>query len=159
MLVSQGKEVIASVKTLLSRLWSFWRWLKTLRVEVMPTAEHERHCRVHSGVGFEVSIRLVLIGFPVFFSMLGLGLALAGVRLVYQKIGSLPQTVWLVLFGTALAASSTTLYRASVWSSFAGGLLYVREGILQPTWFCCIFRGEHSDWGYGVSLGRADHAS
>lgn len=42
MLVSQGKEVIASVKTLLSRLWSFWRWLKTLRVEVMSTAEHER---------------------------------------------------------------------------------------------------------------------
>lgn len=67
--------------------------------------------------------------------MLGLGLALAGVRLVYQKIGSLPQIVWLVLFGTALAASSTTLYQASVWSSFAGGLLYVREGILQPTWF------------------------
>lgn len=87
------------------------------------------------GAGFEVSIRLVLIGFPVFFSMLGLGLALAGVRLVYQKIGSLPQIVWLVLFGTALAASSTALYQASVWSSFAGGLLYVREGILQPTWF------------------------
>jgi hypothetical protein len=74
------------------------------------------------------TLQLAIIGFPVFFSMWGLGLLLAGVRLVFHKIGSLPQILWLVLLGTALAAPTSTLKSLAHLSPFAGGLLYLRTG-------------------------------
>lgn len=74
------------------------------------------------------ALELALIGFPVFFAMWGLGLALAGVRLVFHKIGALPQILWLLLLGTALAAPTPTLVGLGLFSPFAAGLLYLRTG-------------------------------
>lgn len=74
------------------------------------------------------ALALAIIGFPTYFSMWGLGLALAGVRLLFHKIGNLPQLLMLVLLGTALAASISTLKSLALFSPFAAGLLYLRTG-------------------------------
>ncbi|WP_276959445.1 hypothetical protein [Allomeiothermus silvanus] len=87
------------------------------------------------GSGLSSALDLALIGFPVFFSMLGLGLLLTGIRLVFHKIGSLPQILWLVLLGTALAASTSTLAGIAHYSPFAGGLFYLKTGQIEVITF------------------------
>ena len=93
------------------------------------------------GSGLGSALDLALIGFPVFFSMWGLGLVLAGMWLVFHKIGSLPQILWLILLGTALAASTPTLGSLAPFSPFAGGLLYLRTGQIDLLAFIasCLF--------------------
>ncbi len=81
------------------------------------------------------AFNLAVIGFPVFFSMWGVGLALAGIRLVFHKIGALPQILTIALLGTALAAPTSTLTGLAHFSPFAGGLLYLRVGQIDPFWF------------------------
>ncbi len=76
----------------------------------------------------ELPLRLLIIGFPVYMYMFGMGLALAGFRLIYQKIQTLSQFVWFVVFGAAIGASPVLLTKLSTWSVFASGLLYIRSG-------------------------------
>jgi len=98
-------------------------------IELVPTlALFVLVLAIITGSSLSSALDLAIIGFPVFFSMWGLGLALAGVRLVFHKIGSLPQILMFVLIGTALAASTATLASLAHFSPFAAGVLYLRTG-------------------------------
>lgn len=87
------------------------------------------------GSGLDSAVDLALIAFPVFFALFGLGLALAGLRLIFHKIGALPQLLMFVLIGIALAASNSTLASLAHFSPFAGGLLYLKTGQLEAVTF------------------------
>ncbi len=78
-----------------------------------------------------VVLRMLLVAVPIFTSMLGLGFVLAGLRLIYQKLGILSQLLTLVFIGTALAAPPELLERTVNWSPFGAGLLYLRGGELN----------------------------
>ena len=75
-----------------------------------------------------VVLRMLIVAVPIFASMLGLGLLLAGLKLIYQKLGILNQFLTLVFVGAALAAPLELLDRTAAWSPFSAGLLYLRSG-------------------------------
>lgn len=77
-----------------------------------------------------VVLRLVMVAVPLFVAMLGLGLALAGVQLVVQKVGQLSNLAMLLFIGTGLAAPPALLAATSTWSPFAAALWHVRGGEL-----------------------------
>lgn len=103
------------------------------------------------GSDLSTALGFALMGFPVFFAMWGLGLALAGIRLVFHRIGALPQLLWLLLLGTALAAPTSVLKGLAHFSPFAGGLLYLRTGEIDPFPFVvsCL-----ASLGIGVAVFR-----
>jgi hypothetical protein len=90
---------------------------------------------VFRGDDLNVLLRFLTVAIPVFIAMMGLGLGLAGLRLMYQKIGVLPQILWVVMLGTALAASTSSLQKMASWSVFSNALLYLRGNPLNDAVF------------------------
>ncbi len=85
--------------------------------------------------GYEVALRLIAVGLPTFFSMIGIGLAVSGFKLLFQKIGSLSQLIWLFLMGSSLGASDSLLRATSFFSPFSASLLFIRTGQLNTVMF------------------------
>lgn len=83
--------------------------------------------------------RMLIIGMPVFLSMLGIGFLVAGIRLIFIKVGALPQLLWIALIGTALGANTEALHSLSQWLNFGGGLLYLKTGEIDVLHFIIIF--------------------
>lgn len=79
----------------------------------------------------DAMIRIAIVGFPVFFGMLGVGFGIAGLRLVFQKVGALPQLASIVLLGIAISSTPNNLQAWINWQPFAAGLYYLRTGNLN----------------------------
>jgi hypothetical protein len=77
------------------------------------------------------SLRIALVGLPVFLGTLGIGLFIASIRLIFSKIGAFPQLIWFALLGLAISVNDNALGKIASVSVFSSGLFFVRTGILN----------------------------
>lgn len=85
----------------------------------------------------EILVRFIAVGTPLFVVFVAVGMGLAGIRLIFQKVGVLSQLIWILLLGTSLAASTSSLSSLALWSAFANGVVYLRGGPLELNSFIC----------------------
>lgn len=88
----------------------------------------------------DLSLRFLVATPVVGLFALGLGLVIAGLSLVYRRLGQLPQMLMLLLIGYAVGVPDTVVQASRPWFPLSAAVAYLREAQTIP-W---------SAWGVSV---------